>query len=73
MDSPCSSCRMPEAAFSTVGSHKMKTSPPEKILSFVDWIRILPKKLDGYLVIEHIDPTLKDRVDVWGMLVTRSR
>jgi glycolate oxidase FAD binding subunit len=40
--------------------------PPETLLSFVDWLRILTKKLAGYLVIEYIDPSLKDRVDVWG-------
>jgi glycolate oxidase FAD binding subunit len=39
---------------------------PEKILSFVDWLRILAKQLGGSLVIEQIDPALKDRVDVWG-------
>jgi len=38
----------------------------EKLLSFVDWLRILAKKLGGYLIIEAIDPALKDRVDVWG-------
>ncbi|NOT57318.1 MAG: FAD-binding oxidoreductase [Deltaproteobacteria bacterium] len=38
----------------------------EKLLSFVDWLRILAKKLGGTVVIEAIDPTLKDRVDVWG-------
>ena len=38
----------------------------EKLLSFVDWIRILAKKLGGSVVIETIDPALKDRVDVWG-------
>ena len=38
----------------------------EKLLSFVDWLRILAKQLAGSLVIEHIDPVLKDRVDVWG-------
>jgi glycolate oxidase FAD binding subunit len=32
----------------------------------VDWLRILVKKLDGYVVIEAVDPALKDRVDVWG-------
>jgi len=32
----------------------------------VDWLRILTKKLDGYMVIEAIDSTLKDRVDIWG-------
>jgi glycolate oxidase FAD binding subunit len=38
----------------------------EKLLSLVDWLRILVKKLDGYVVIEAVDPALKDRVDVWG-------
>jgi glycolate oxidase FAD binding subunit len=38
----------------------------EKLLSFVDWLRILTKKLGGYVVIEAIDPALKERVDVWG-------
>ncbi len=38
----------------------------EKLLSFVDWLRILAKQLGGSLIIEHIDPALKDRVDVWG-------
>jgi glycolate oxidase FAD binding subunit len=38
----------------------------EKLLSFVDWLRILAKKLGGTMVIEAIDPALKDRVDVWG-------
>lgn len=38
----------------------------EKLLSFVDWIRILAKKLGGAVIIEDIDPALKDRVDVWG-------
>jgi glycolate oxidase FAD binding subunit len=35
-------------------------------LSLVDWVRILAKKLDGHMVVEAIDPILKDRVDVWG-------
>jgi glycolate oxidase FAD binding subunit len=39
---------------------------PEKMLSFVDWLRIQAKKREGYLVIEDIDPALKERVDVWG-------
>ncbi|HJY82626.1 MAG TPA: FAD-binding oxidoreductase [Candidatus Binatia bacterium] len=39
---------------------------PEKLLSLVDWLRILTKKLEGYMVIEAIDPMLKERVDVWG-------
>lgn len=38
----------------------------EKLLSFVDWLRILAKRLGGTVVIEAIDPALKDRVDVWG-------
>jgi glycolate oxidase FAD binding subunit len=38
----------------------------EKLLSFVDRLRILAKKLGGYLVIEAIDSALKERVDVWG-------
>ena len=39
---------------------------PEKLLSLVNWLRILAKKLDGYVVVEAIDPVLKERVDVWG-------
>lgn len=39
---------------------------PEKLLSLVDWLRILSKKLEGYVVVEAIDPVLKDRLDVWG-------
>src|SRR5712691_842373 len=39
---------------------------PEKLLSLVDWLRILAKKLEGYVVVEAIDPALKERVDVWG-------
>lgn len=38
----------------------------EKLLSLVDWLRILTKRLDGYMVVEAIDPALKDRIDVWG-------
>ncbi len=38
----------------------------EKLLSFIDWLRILAKRLEGYVVIEDIDPGLKERVDVWG-------
>src|SRR5262249_53212132 len=38
----------------------------EQLLSFVDRFRILVKELDGYGVIEDIDPALKDRIDVWG-------
>jgi glycolate oxidase FAD binding subunit len=40
--------------------------PPEKLLSLVNWLRILAKKLDGYVVVEAVDPALKERVDVWG-------
>jgi len=32
----------------------------------VDWLRILTKKLEGYVVVEAINPVLKDRLDVWG-------
>jgi len=39
---------------------------PEKLLSLVNWLRILAKKLDGYVVVEAIDPVFKERVDVWG-------
>jgi glycolate oxidase FAD binding subunit len=39
---------------------------PDKFPAFVDWLRILAKKLEGYVVIEDIDPSLKERVDVWG-------
>jgi glycolate oxidase FAD binding subunit len=39
---------------------------PEKLLSLVDWLRILTKKLEGYVVVEAINPVLKDRLDVWG-------
>ena len=38
----------------------------DKILSLVDWLRILAKKLDGYVVVEMIAPELKTRLDVWG-------
>lgn len=40
--------------------------PLEKLISLIDWLRILTKKIDGYVVVEGIDHTLKDRVDVWG-------
>jgi glycolate oxidase FAD binding subunit len=40
--------------------------PPGKLLSLVDWLRIVAKKLDGYIVVEAIAPVLKERVDVWG-------
>lgn len=40
--------------------------PLEALLSLVDWLRILTKKLDGYIVVEAIGPELKERVDVWG-------
>ncbi len=43
---------------------------PEKLLSFVDWLRILAKRLGGYVVVEAIDPALKDRLDVWGHVGT---
>jgi glycolate oxidase FAD binding subunit len=38
----------------------------EKMLSLVDWLRILTRGLEGYTVIEDVDPILKDRLDVWG-------
>ncbi len=38
----------------------------DKIPAFVDWLRIVAKRLQGYVVIEDIDPSLKERVDVWG-------
>ncbi len=40
--------------------------PQEKLISFIDWLRILSKKLEGYLVVEDLAPALKERVDVWG-------
>ncbi|MBI3245250.1 MAG: FAD-binding oxidoreductase [Deltaproteobacteria bacterium] len=40
--------------------------PPDKLISFIDWLRILTKKLAGYLVVEDLAATLKERVDVWG-------
>lgn len=40
--------------------------PEEKMLSFVDWLRVLVKQLSGYVIIEDIDPGLKARIDVWG-------
>ncbi len=36
------------------------------LLSLVDWLRALAKKPGGYLVVESVDPLLKDRIDVWG-------
>jgi len=38
----------------------------QQLLSLVDWLRILAKKLGGYVVVEDVTPALKDRVDVWG-------
>ncbi len=40
--------------------------PLEKLISLVDWLRILTKKMAGYMTVEGIDYRLKDRVDVWG-------
>lgn len=40
--------------------------PAGQFVSLLDWLRILVKKMNGYLVVEQIDPGLKDRVDVWG-------
>ncbi|MBI3300579.1 MAG: FAD-binding oxidoreductase [Deltaproteobacteria bacterium] len=45
---------------------RSESVPPEKLISLVDWLRILAKKLDGYVVVEAIAPAFKDRVDVWG-------
>ncbi len=41
-------------------------TPPDQFVSLLDWLRILVKKMDGYIVVEQIDPALKDRLDVWG-------
>ena len=41
-------------------------APPARFVSLLDWLRILVKKMDGYIVVEQIDPALKDRLDVWG-------
>ncbi|MGE0679327.1 MAG: FAD-binding oxidoreductase [Candidatus Binatia bacterium] len=41
-------------------------TPSEQLPSFVDWMRILTKRLEGYLVVEDIAPALKERVNVWG-------
>ncbi len=41
-------------------------APPDQFVSLLDWLRILVKKMDGYIVVEQIDPALKDRLDVWG-------
>jgi glycolate oxidase FAD binding subunit len=41
-------------------------STADDIPAFVDWLRVLGKRLNGYVVIEEIDPSLKERVDVWG-------
>jgi glycolate oxidase FAD binding subunit len=43
-----------------------ENASPEKLLSLVDWLRILTKELEGYMVVEDVDPLLKDRLDVWG-------
>ncbi len=37
-----------------------------QILSLVEWLRVITKKLGGYVVVELIDPTLKGQIDVWG-------
>ena len=41
-------------------------APPDQFVSLLDWLRILVKKMHGYIVVEQIDPALKDRLDVWG-------
>jgi glycolate oxidase FAD binding subunit len=43
-----------------------ENTTPEKVLSLVDWLRILVKKLHGYMVVETVDSALKERIDVWG-------
>ena len=50
------SCRLPQT----------ENLSREKLLSLVEWLRIFAKQLGGYLMIEAIDPALKDRVDIWG-------
>jgi glycolate oxidase FAD binding subunit len=40
--------------------------PPGKLLSLLDWLRIQTKRMNGYTVVEEVEPSLKDRVDVWG-------
>ncbi len=40
--------------------------PTEQLVSLLDWMRILVKKMNGYLVVEQIDPSVKDQIDVWG-------
>lgn len=42
------------------------TVPTDQLVSLLDWLRILVKKMNGYLVVEQIDPGVKDRIDVWG-------
>ena len=41
-------------------------APPAQFVSLLGWLRILVKKMHGYIVVEQIDPALKDRLDVWG-------
>jgi len=36
------------------------------IVSFVEWLRVLAKRLGGYAVVEGVEPALKERIDVWG-------
>ena len=48
------------------GPNTMDTVSSDTLLSFVDWLRITTKRLAGYVVVEGIDHSLKDRLDVWG-------
>ena len=41
-------------------------TPPGKLLSLLDWLRIQTKRINGYTVVEEVEASLKDRVDVWG-------
>ena len=45
---------------------KQRSSSTLQLVSLLDWLRILVKKMNGYLVVEQIDPSVKDRIDVWG-------
>lgn len=40
--------------------------PAQKLLSAVDWLRIVAKQRGGYMTVESIAPLLKERIDVWG-------
>jgi glycolate oxidase FAD binding subunit len=36
------------------------------LLSLLDWLRVVAKRLGGYVVVEAVRAGLKDRIDVWG-------